>query len=96
MVAVAEAKNDNIRSGLGQCAAEMLAAQTFNERRGRPLPAVFGVVTTGTNWKFLRLEGAALVLDLTEYYIAQPERVVGILIAMMGMGGPSSSPSTQT
>ena len=34
VVAVGEAKNENLRSGLGQCVAEMLAAQRFNARRG--------------------------------------------------------------
>ncbi len=83
VVAVVEAKNENLRSGLGQCAAEMLAAQTLNERRGSPLPAVFGVVTTGGDWKFLRLSGDELTLDLAEYQISQAERVVGILLSMV-------------
>ncbi len=31
VVTIVEAKNDNINSGLGQCAAEMVAAQLFND-----------------------------------------------------------------
>ena len=38
VLAVVEAKNDNLKSGLGQCVAEMLAAQKFNARRGAELP----------------------------------------------------------
>lgn len=94
VVAVVEAKNDNIKPGLGQCVAEMLAAQTFNERRGNPIPAVYGVVTTGSDWRFLRLEGATVTLDQAEYYIAQAERVVGILLAMVG--GARAEPSQGT
>ena len=82
VVAIVEAKNDNIKSGLGQCLAEMIAAQTFNERRGNAIPTVHGVVTTGTNWRFLQLIGAEAVADTREYYIDRVEIVVGILLAM--------------
>jgi hypothetical protein len=83
VIAIVEAKNENLKSGLGQCAAEMLAAQMFNAQRGNTLPAVFGVVTTGSDWKFLSLTGDELVLDLTEYQISQPERILGILLSMV-------------
>ncbi len=35
LVAIVEAKNDNVFSGLGQCIAAMFAAQLVNEREGR-------------------------------------------------------------
>jgi hypothetical protein len=56
VLALVEAKNDNIASGLGQCMAEMIAAQMFNQQKGHPLEWVYGVVTTGTNWKFCACE----------------------------------------
>ena len=79
MIAVVEAKNDNLRNGLGQCIATMFAAELYNQGRNRPVPAVFGVVTTGSAWKFLRLEGTALTLDLKEYYIDNLGTILGIL-----------------
>jgi hypothetical protein len=90
VVAVVEAKNDNIKSGLGQCAAEMLAAQTFNERRANPIPSVFGAVTTGSLWMFLRLTAELVSIDRTEYHIAQVERTVGVLSAMVRGAQPVS------
>ena len=54
VVALVEAKNDNLQNGLPQCMAEMIAARIFNERNNN-IAAIYGVVTTGTNWKFLRL-----------------------------------------
>ncbi len=48
LVAIVEAKNDNLRSGLGQCIASMYAAQLFNQQSSAPIEAVFGAVTTGT------------------------------------------------
>ena len=82
-VVVVEAKNDNLKAGLGQCIAEMVAARLFNERRGRELPRVYGVVTTGSLWKFLALEAGAVVLDPAEYHISDLSRVVGTLVGML-------------
>ena len=83
VVAIVEAKNDNLKAGLGQCIAEMVAARIFNERRGRELPRVYGVVTTGSLWKFLLLEPAGVLLDPAEYHISDLGRVVGILVSML-------------
>lgn len=83
VVAIVEAKNDNIKSGLGQCAAEMLAAQKFNARRGTETPVLYGVVTTGSAWKFLRLSGVDVIVDEAEYHIEQLEIILGILVFMV-------------
>ncbi len=83
VVAVVEAKNENIKAGIGQCIAEMLAAQRFNAARDAALPSIYGVVTTGSNWKFLRLTDTTVTIDETEYYLAQPEQIVGLLVAMI-------------
>jgi hypothetical protein len=79
ILAVAEAKNDSTRLGLGQCIAETVAARLLNERTGRPVAAVFGVSTTGTAWKFLRLTGTTVTLDEAEHLIDDPGRIMGIL-----------------
>lgn len=83
VVAVVEAKNDNLKSGLGQCMAEMIAARLFNQQKGREHLRIYGVVTTGSLWKFLRLEGEVVSLDLREYPISELGRVVGILVSMV-------------
>ena len=84
VLAVVEAKNDNIKPGLGQCASEMLAVQLFNERENESISIVFGVVTTGTAWRFLRLDGLVLAIDRKEYSIDQAGRILGILIHCVG------------
>ncbi len=90
VVTVVEAKNDNLKSGLGQCMAEMVAAWLFNEQKGRSLAQVYGVVTTGSLWKFLRLEGAVVSLDPREYPISELGRVVGILVSMLHLDNGGS------
>lgn len=56
VVVIIEAKNENIKGGLGQCAAAMLAAQLFNQQKGNEIRKIYGAVTTGEIWKFLKLE----------------------------------------
>jgi hypothetical protein len=79
VVTVVEAKNDNLRNGLGQCIATTYAAALYNQRAESPVAAVCGVVTTGSAWKFLRLEGTTVTLDLKEYYIDNLGKLVGVL-----------------
>jgi len=80
VVAVVEAKNENIRQGFPQCIAEMLAARIFNERHGNPKGAVYGAVTTGEIWRFLRLVGDQVDVDLSAYYLRDLDRIVGVLV----------------
>lgn len=83
VLAIVEAKNDNLKSGLAQCMAEMLAAQKFNTGCGTETPVLYGVVTTGSAWKFLRLSGTEVIVDDTEYHIEQLETILGILVFMV-------------
>ncbi|BAY63246.1 hypothetical protein NIES22_33320 [Calothrix brevissima NIES-22] len=79
VMALVEAKNDNIQSGLGQCIAEMIAAQLFNQQKGNEIETIYGSVTTGTNWKFIRLTGKIIEIDLNEYFLNDVGKILGIL-----------------
>jgi hypothetical protein len=83
IITVVEAKRGNLTEALGQCFAEMVAAQRFNEGQGKPLAKVYGAVTSGTDWMFASLAGKTVASDLTEYNIEEPERLLGILSAMV-------------
>ena len=78
--AAVEAKKEDIVGGLGQCAAEMVAIRIFNEREKSTLPAVFGCVTSGNLWRFLKLEGDTLFIDKVEYYLRDLPKLLGILV----------------
>ena len=47
-VVVIQAKRDDLASGLGECAATLVSAQQFNQRRSLEDVEVVGAVTTGT------------------------------------------------
>ncbi len=79
VLTLVEAKDNDIRIGLGQCVAQMVAAQIFNARKGVEHKIVYGAVSTGTNWKFLMLENNVVKIDLTEYFITQLNQILGIL-----------------
>ena len=81
VITLVEAKNDNIKSGLGQCVAEMIAAQLFNEREDNNIPAIYGVVTTGELWKFLKLESKLVSIDLSNYPVGNANKILGILLS---------------
>jgi len=82
-VAIAEAKNDLIRTGLGQCIAAMFAAQLCNEQARSAIRAVFGVVSTGTAWRFLQLQGTVVTIDIPEYHIESLDKIMGIMRYMV-------------
>ena len=83
VIVLVEAKKDDPAPGLGQCVAEMLAAQRFNAEKGNNIPRVYGVTTTGTEWKFLKLEENRLQIDMAIYSIAQCDKILGILSSMV-------------
>jgi hypothetical protein len=94
-IIIIEAKKGDMNAGLGQpatqgseeiseqsvavCAAEMVAAQRFNNEAGETIENIYGAVTTGTQWQFLKLTGHELNIDMTEYALTPIERILGIL-----------------
>lgn len=83
VIALVEAKNDNLKSGIGQCLGEMLAAQIFNQRENRSIETIYGVVTTGTIWQFLSLTSRSVAIDLEEYAIGKLPKIFGILASFL-------------
>ncbi|MBW4508827.1 MAG: hypothetical protein KME64_20275 [Scytonematopsis contorta HA4267-MV1] len=77
---VVEAKKEDINSGFGQCVAAMIAAQLFNQAQGSEKERIYGSVTTGTNWRFLFIEGTTVYIDSVEYYIKEIDKILGILL----------------
>lgn len=83
VITLVEAKNDNLINGLGQCVAEMVAAQRFNAEKGNAIPRVYGVTTTGMMWQFLKLEGQTLHMDMDVHTIERCDKLLGILASMV-------------
>ncbi len=78
IVALAEAKKHDIETGLGQCAAQMMGARVYNQKKGNSITTVFGCVTTGETWQFLKLEANIIYIDRMHYYINEVGRILRV------------------
>jgi hypothetical protein len=70
----------------------MVAARLFNQAAGRGESSVFGCVTSGEVWQFLRLVEMTAVIDRRRYFL---DNVPGILAAIQEIiakskAGPNS------
>ena len=79
VLVLVEAKNEDLKKGYGQCIAEMIAALQYNRQNGLEYDSMHGAVTIGNIWRFLKLERNIVHIDISEYYINQVERILGIL-----------------
>jgi hypothetical protein len=86
VLSVVEAKNESFKQGVAQVGAEMVAAEMFNQRHNRPLERVFGAVTIGDEWQFLKLERQVLYVDNKRYDLDELSEILGILIWMLTTG----------
>ena len=73
-----ESKNKAPDEGYAQCAAEMYAARLFNQKTKSPHETIYGVVTNGFDWIFLKLEGQTVFVDMNRYYLVQLPLLMGI------------------
>ncbi|MFN6153026.1 MAG: hypothetical protein ACK4YK_00425, partial [Dolichospermum sp.] len=83
VIALVEAKNDNLKQGFAQCIAEMIAAAQLNQSEGNNVENIYGCVTNGNQWVFLQLTGNLVVVDLDEYYINQPEKIISVFVSLI-------------
>jgi hypothetical protein len=78
IIALVEAKKGDIELGIGQCVAQMLGAQLFNSDKGRTVPVIFGCVTSGKDWLFMKLENQSIHIDNQVYYLNDLPHILGI------------------
>jgi hypothetical protein len=83
VIMLVEAKNEDMIRGYGQCIAEMIAAQKFNSKENVDNKILYGAVTTGNIWRFLKLENSTVNIDLIEYHISQINKIFGILLYLV-------------
>jgi hypothetical protein len=71
IISVVEVKKSSLSDGLGQCIAEMYATlKEFKQDK------VYGIITDGEVWEFLRLKNAILSVDENNYYIKSVADIV--------------------
>jgi hypothetical protein len=74
-----EAKDSDIKLGIPQCIAQMLGAKLYNQQDDKEIPFIYGCVTTGDDWQFLKLEKETIYIDTERYYLNNVPKILGIL-----------------
>jgi hypothetical protein len=74
-----EAKRGEIESGWGQCVAEMVAAQLYNQNQEQTISVIYGCVTSGRLWQFFKLEDNRITIDPNSYSLMPVQKILGIL-----------------
>lgn len=77
LLAVVEAKKHDLELGVPQCAAQMMGAKYFNQQKQQELEVIYGCVTSGNEWLFLRL-GKELLVDTHVYHRNDIEELMGV------------------
>jgi hypothetical protein len=80
IVAIVDARKDDVDAGLPQCAAEVYAAYLLHKGVSRAPRRVYGCVTTGTDWKFLYFDrdAAEIVVDRSIYFLNDLPCLLGV------------------
>jgi hypothetical protein len=80
LMIIVEAKKNDIEEGVGQCGAQLLGARSYNEIDGRPVPVLYGCVTTGESWQFLKLENSDLFLHPERFSLKEIGKILWIIV----------------
>lgn len=92
LMVVVEAKKNDVEGGVWQCIAQMVGARVFNERAGRPPAPVYGCVTNGEAWQFLRLAGDRAEIDVRRYYIDNVGAILAVFRRILGRDEADPAP----
>ena len=76
IISLVEAKDEDMDWGIAQCAAQMLGAKLFNEKKNKAMPFIYGCATTGTDWQFMKLDNDVYYVD-SKIYTDLPE-ILGV------------------
>lgn len=74
-----EAKDQDLKRALPQCIAQMEGARIFNQKHGKSIEIIWGCVTTGAEWLFLKLEKNTAYIDTERYYLSDLPKLLGVL-----------------
>jgi type I site-specific restriction endonuclease len=84
LIAMVEAKhNQDLFDAAPQCIAEMVAAQIFNDRNAQTVPFIYGVITNGYEWLFLKLEQQHVTMDTQRYTLQNLPQLLGAWQSMI-------------
>lgn len=78
-----ETKNKTPDEGYAQCAAEIYAAWLFNQKMNNEINTIYGSVSNGFEWVFLKYESNVIHIDRDRYYLNDLPAILGIFASMI-------------
>jgi len=80
LLTIVEAKGSEkmVKKGVPQCVAQMKGAQIYNQNQNSPLTTIYGCVTSGDEWLFLKLENDTITIDIQKYYLSNISEILGV------------------
>lgn len=78
IIQIVEAKKNDVELGVPQCAAQLIGAKVYNEKKGVKLPSIYGCVTTGNEWLFMQLEKECVKINTKLFYLNEIDNVLGV------------------
>jgi hypothetical protein len=73
-----EAKDGVIPKSWGQCIAQMVGAKIYNEKHKKNFTTIYGCVTNGDTWQFMKLSDNQIVIYDTVYYLNELSKILGV------------------
>ncbi len=74
---IVEAKRNDLDEGIKQCAAQLVGARKYNERKGTITEKLYGCTTTGDVWQFIEYSDK-LYIDDKKYYLGEVDELLGV------------------
>jgi hypothetical protein len=82
---IVEAKDNDIELGIPQCISQLYGARLYNQKSDGFLPTVlYGAVTTGTEWNFMKLQENTVMIDNDLYSLKNLPELLGVLHHIIG------------
>jgi hypothetical protein len=78
IISVTEAKIGRLDKAIPQAAAQMIGARVFNKNHNEPIETIYGTITDGNTWRFLKLEGNIIWIDNAKYSLAEMPILLGV------------------
>jgi len=79
LITVVEAKTGDIIQHWGQVVAQMVGAREFNKQNENyEFETIFGCLTTGELWHFVKLENDLITIDEKPYYLLELPQILGV------------------
>jgi hypothetical protein len=78
IISLCEAKKGSIEDSLAQCAAQMYGARVYNQKKKNNIHDIYGCVSSGTDWLFMKLEGQTIWKDTKTYTLSNLPELLGV------------------